>query len=95
MPNRLPVADAIRFICAAWVMWVHIPQSPELEPTTHFALFRLPTFVILSTFFLFTSQKSHPTRDFREYALARLRIIYGSSAHSMNLAYSHLRQGDI
>jgi peptidoglycan/LPS O-acetylase OafA/YrhL len=74
--DRLPLVDAIRLLCAAWVMWVHIPQSQQLQPTTAFGRFRLPTFVILSVFFLFVSQKNHPQRTYRQYMWARLRIIY-------------------
>jgi hypothetical protein len=74
--NRLPLVDAIRLMCAAWVMWIHIPQSEELRSTTAFGRFRLPTFVILSVLFLFMAQKNHPQRTYKEYVLARLRVIY-------------------
>ncbi len=57
-------------------MWIHIPQSTELASTADFARFRLSTFVILSIFFLASSQHAHPGRGFKEYALARLRILY-------------------
>jgi peptidoglycan/LPS O-acetylase OafA/YrhL len=74
--NRLPMVDGIRFICACWVMWIHIPESAQLAPTTSFGRFRLPTFVVFSVLFLFLSQKRHPQRTFKEYALGRLRILY-------------------
>jgi len=57
-------------------MWIHIPQSAELEGTAAFARFRMPTFVILSVFFLFSSQHAHPARRIGAYALSRLRILY-------------------
>jgi peptidoglycan/LPS O-acetylase OafA/YrhL len=57
-------------------MWMHIPQSEELKLTTAFARFRLTTFVILSTFFLLSSQKAHPGRKLGEYAWIRFRTLY-------------------
>jgi len=75
MPRFLLV-DAFRFICAGWVMWVHIPQSEALAPTAGWMRFRLPFFVVLAVFFQQYQMVRRPVADFREYARERVRRLY-------------------
>ncbi len=75
-PPRFVLVDAFRFLCAAWVMWVHLPQSDAMISTTEAARFRLGFFVLLAVFFQQYQLTRRPAGDFTNYAWDRMRRLY-------------------
>lgn len=72
---RFVLIDLFRFICAAWVIWIHVPQSDYFLPSVSSTRFRMAFFTLLAVFFqLYTfDRREHP---FLQYFVTRFRRVY-------------------
>ncbi|HVT82637.1 MAG TPA: acyltransferase [Phycisphaerae bacterium] len=73
---RFVLVDSYRFICAAWVMWIHLPQSTVMIATTNVARFRLAFFVLVAVFFQLYQLARRPAWEFTSYSYGRVRRLY-------------------
>src|SRR5438477_608973 len=74
--NRFVLVDAFRVVCAAWVMWIHVPESATLSWTSELAPFRMPFFTLLAIFFLFRKLASPNPPRYGDYVSDRFRRLY-------------------
>ena len=74
--TRMLVFDIMRFFSALCIIWLHTPESRQLEPYITLSRFAVPFFTYASVFLVFLSLERHPEQTFVSYALARFRRIY-------------------
>ncbi len=73
--DHLPWMDTVRVLAALAVVWIHTPQSPELQRSVALGRFAVPFFVGASVLLILRRVRRDPRRPWSEFAIQRLRRI--------------------
>jgi peptidoglycan/LPS O-acetylase OafA/YrhL len=68
--------DAARVAAALAIVWIHAPQSPTGQSSTHWARFAVPFFVATSLLLVFQTVFKNPARPLAEYVKSRIHRLY-------------------
>ncbi len=73
---RIPALDAARFLAAVGVIWIHVPRSEALLPTSILGRFAVPFFAATAIFFVVRGVGKRPTQSLEEFTRDKLRRLY-------------------
>jgi surface polysaccharide O-acyltransferase-like enzyme len=74
--DRLILVDAVRLLGALAIVWIHVPRSAQLQPTTILARFAVPTFTVIAVLLVFDGFRLRPDRSWWSFARSRIGRIY-------------------
>jgi surface polysaccharide O-acyltransferase-like enzyme len=74
--SRRAMLDLARLAAAYAILWLHTPQSPELQNSMAIGRFAVPFFVLATVLLVFEGVSRDPQRSWRRYTAARCARLY-------------------
>ncbi len=76
--SRLLAVDAMRFVAAFGIIWIHTVESPRLTTSIALGRFGVPFFAVASLWLQSQSMRRKPELKWKQYAASRAILLYGS-----------------
>ncbi len=74
--QRMMALDAARFLAAVGVVWIHVPRSEELLPSSILGRFAVPFFTAAAILFVVMGVAKRPSQSLGQFLISKIQRLY-------------------